>query len=162
MSSNSNEGTEFMNKPHPEHSTRPEEKKHKRSPFGFKPDRRGAQRADAVLRRHHERLYGPCIALVRGVDVQGKEFAEETFLDNVSAGGLYFKSRHEISPGTRLFVVFAFSSKRRNGQTPKIAAHGEVQRVHPDQANKENGGGEHGVGIRFHHHRFLYNDSPGN
>lgn len=120
------------------------------STLRFKPDRRGAQRPDVPVRRQDERLYGPCVALVRGVDATGEEFTESTVLQNVSAGGLYVNLQRDILLGTKLFVVFAFSPVAlQNVPVPRVAAHGEVRRVDALDAKAR------GVGIQFQHHRFL-------
>ncbi len=120
------------------------------SPLGFKPDRRGARRAEVPVRRQNERLYGPCVAVVRGVDAAGEEFTESTVLQNVSAGGLYVNLQREVQLGAKLFVVFAFSPVAlQNVPVPKVAVHGEVRRVDALDAKA------HGVGIQFQHHRFL-------
>ena len=117
----------------------------------FKPDRRGGRRPDAPVRRRYERLYGPCVALVRGVDTGGEAFTESTVLDNVSAGGLQVKLRHDVALGARLFIVFAFSSVAlRDVPAPRVAAHGEVRRVETDGDPTA-----HGVAVQFRHHRFL-------
>ena len=118
----------------------------------FKPDRRGDRRPEAPVRRSHERLYGPCVATVRGVDAGGAEFTETTVLDNVSASGLCVKLRRDVALGSRLFVVFAFSPVAlENVSVPRVAAHGEVRRVEA----LSDGDNARGVGIQFQHHRFL-------
>ncbi len=120
------------------------------SSLGFKQDRRGAQRPDVPVRRRGERLYGPCVALVRGVDAEGEVFTESTVLQNVSAGGLYVNLQRDVRLGTRLFVVFSFSPVAlQNVPVPRVAAHGEVRRVDALDAKAR------GVGIQFQHHRFL-------
>jgi hypothetical protein len=138
-------------------------------PLHFKADRRGGQRPSTTVRRHAERLYGSCQAIVRGVDAQGQSFTEATTLENVSAGGLYVRLQRSVSPGTRLFVVFAFSSVAlQDAQAPRVAARGQVCRVETieadaagaDAANAAgadaaNAQKASGVGLRFQHHRFL-------
>jgi hypothetical protein len=123
----------------------------------FKTDRRGAQRSDAPVRRHSERIYGPCVAIVRGVDAGGEEFTESTVLDNISAGGMYLKLRREVSQGARLFIVFAFSTiALQDVEAPRVAAHGEVRRVDMLQSDPiAETTPPHGVAIQFQHHRFL-------
>jgi hypothetical protein len=129
-------------------------------PLHFKADRRGGQRQTRTVRRHAERLYGSCQAIVRGVDAQGESFTEATTLENVSAGGLYIKVHRSIKPGTKLFVVFAFSSVAlQEVQAPRIAARGRVCRVETIEADSEtdeaNAQKVSGVGLQFQHHRFL-------
>ena len=122
-------------------------------PLHFKPDRRGAQRSNTPPRRYQERLYGPCRATVRGVDATGAEFTETTVLDNVSASGLFVKLQRDVTLGTRLFVVFAFSTAGlENVSVPRVAAHGEVRRV---EALSGEAPDMRGVGIEFRHHRFI-------
>ena len=124
----------------------------------FKPDRRGARRSEAPPRRYHERLYGPCVATVRGVDAGGAAFTEATVLDNVSASGLFVKLQRDVAMGTRLFVVFAFSTvELENVPAPRVAAHGEVRRIEvlSDKAPSGDLQYTRGVGIEFRHHRFL-------
>ena len=121
------------------------------SSLNFKPDRRGGRRTDTPLRRNHERLFGPCVAMVRGVDTRGETFTESTVLDNVSAGGLMLKLQRDVPMGARLLIVFAFSTVAlQDVPVPKVAAHGEVRRVELDSASNVRG-----VAVRFQHHRFL-------
>jgi len=91
--------------------------------------------------------------VVRGWDSHGQRFTESTVLNNVSAGGLSVKLQREVPLGTRLLVVFAFSTVALTGvPAPRLAAHGVVQRV--DGVDTVTGGRQ-GVGIRFEHYRFL-------
>jgi hypothetical protein len=129
---------------------------HHQEPLHFKADRRGGQRPSTTVRRHAERLYGSCQAIVRGVDAAGESFTEATTLVNVSAGGLYVKLQRSVSPGTKLFVVFAFSSVAlQEAQAPRVAARGQVCRVETIEADEANAQKASGVGLRFQHHRFL-------
>ena len=124
-------------------------------PLHFKEDRRGAQRPTKTVRRHAERLYGSCQAIVRGVDAEGKSFTEATTLENVSSGGLFVRLHRPVKPGSQLFVVFAFSTVAlQEVQAPRVAARGQVCRVETIEAvtNAEN---VLGVGLQFQHHRFL-------
>ena len=135
--------------------------KESQEPLHFKADRRGDKRQTTTVRRHAERLYGSCQAIVRGVDAQGESFTEATTLVNVSAGGLYVKLQRSVSPGTKLFVVFAFSSVAlQEAQAPRVAARGQVCRVETIETDAANADAENaqkasGVGLRFQHHRFL-------
>lgn len=125
-------------------------------PLHFKADRRGEQRQKITVRRHSERLYGSCQAIVRGVDAKGETFTEATTLENVSSGGLYVKLHHPVTPGTRLFVVFAFSTVAvQEVQAPRIAARGQVCRVETIEADEAKADKISGVGLQFQHHRFL-------
>jgi hypothetical protein len=125
-------------------------------PLHFKIDRRGAQRTETTVRRHSERLYGSCQAIVRGVDAEGETFTEATALENVSSGGLYLRLHRPVKPGTKLFVVFAFSTVGlQEVQAPRIAARGQVRRVETIEADEANAQNVSGVGLEFQHHRFL-------
>ena len=129
-------------------------------PLHFKADRRGAQRSTTTVRRHSERLYGSCQAIVRGVDAEGETFTEATALENVSSGGLFIRLHHSVKPGTKLFVVFAFSTVAlQEVQAPRVAARGQVCRVETIEADSEsdeaNAQKVSGVGLEFQHHRFL-------
>src|SRR5689334_3815893 len=98
----------------------------------FKADRRGTQRDVAKVRRRHERLFGSCQAIVRGVDREGTEFTEVTALDNVSARGLYIKLQHRMECDARLFVVFAFSTVAlQDVKSPRVAVRGQIRRIEP-------------------------------
>ena len=129
-------------------------------PLHFKADRRGAQRSTTTVRRHADRLYGSCQAIVRGVDAEGETFTESTTLENVSSGGLYLKVHRSIKPGTKLFVVFAFSTVAlQEVHAPRVAARGQVCRVETIEADSAADGANaqkvSGVGLQFQHHRFL-------
>ena len=122
----------------------------------FHPDRRGATRPEVPVRRHYERLHGPCVALVRGVDASGEEFTESTVLNDVSAGGLCVKLHRDVPLGTRLFVVFAFSTiALQSIAAPTVAARGEVRRVERADSEVDDADHARGVAIQFRHYRFL-------
>lgn len=124
----------------------------------FKPDRRGTPRDD-VPRRHSDRLYGPCVAVVRGVDATGRKFSEMTRLNNVSSGGLHIPCSHELVEGSRLFIVFALSTRGLLlPGTPTIAASAEVLRVEgpsPDAKGEVPLPDAKGVAVKFHRQRLL-------
>lgn len=127
---------------------------HKALPLHFKTDRRNAQRSTTSVRRHSERLYGSCQAIVRGVDSRGETFTEATTLENVSAGGLYLKLPYKIESGAHLFVVFAFSTVAlQDVQAPRVAVRGQVCRV--EALGGESGVDISGIGLQFNKHRFM-------
>ena len=116
-------------------------------------DRRLAPRASGSSRRRYDRLHQPYVALVRGVDSRGESFTESTTLNDVGAGGLNVRLHREVPLGTRLLVVFSFSTVALTGvPAAKLAAHGVVQRVDGGSGVK---GEIQSVGIKFDHYRFL-------
>lgn len=116
----------------------------------FKPDRRGAARAASTTRREAARIYGPCVAVVHGMDANGQDFKEATTLENLSARGLYMKTGREISVDSYLFIVFAISSESLTAaKAPTVAVRGQVRRVEPQP------GDAYGLAIVFQRHRFL-------
>ena len=60
-------------------------------------------------RRRHPRVAGPFRATVRGVGTDGREFAEEAELKNVSGGGLYIRLTERVERGTVLDVEITLS-----------------------------------------------------
>jgi hypothetical protein len=101
-------------------------------------------------RRSHPRLHRPYPVVVRGIDIIGDDFEENTHIDNVSAGGLGLTIAHRVSPGSKLFVVFHLSTD--GTAAPLVAARGTVRRVEFTLSSYADR-----VGIEIRHHRFLAN-----
>ena len=98
--------------------------------------------------RRAPRIEVDFLAMVRGVDAQGRRFQEPATLQNLSTGGLYLRLRHAVSAGGRLFVAFRFAPTLESPALA-VAAHGVVRHSEsqPD--------GRIGVGVMFQHYRTL-------
>ena len=89
-------------------------------------------------------------ALVRGDDTTNDRFQEEALVDNVSAGGLYLRVKHPVTPGSSLFITLRFSSlPPKQAQAPCLAALAMVLRADDRQD------GTCGLALKFQRHRFL-------
>lgn len=85
----------------------------------------------------------------RSTNGAGYAFDEETFLSNLSAGGLYLTLLHRIEVGERFFALMRLSPPSFTGAAPCVAARGTVLRVHHHADNT------YGIAVKFSHHRFL-------
>lgn len=100
-------------------------------------------------RRGRLRISGPYPALVRGAGASGERFNEETFVENLSAGGLYLKLEREVAEGARLFLVVQLATGPGDFPPPRVAIRGSVARVDP----RPEGG--YGLALVISGHRFL-------
>lgn len=88
------------------------------------------------------------LALVRGMDDQGRRFQEPVTLKNLSSGGLYLHLRHRVAEGRRLFIAFRFAAELE-APALAVAAHGVVR--HAELQSD----GRCAIGVMFQHHRTL-------
>ncbi len=101
-------------------------------------------------RRVKPRLHAAFRAVVRGRRTDGGKFEEETWVENMSATGIYFSLQSPVRFGTRLLtLVFMAPSTPGEPAHPTIAALAAIVRTEllPD--------GSWGVGARLIRHRFL-------
>jgi hypothetical protein len=90
------------------------------------------------------------LALVRGIDEQGRPFEYETKLENISATGLYVRLQQNTGQGSRLFVLFPFpTASNKIAEAARVAVRGTIRRVEqrPD--------GTVGAGISFENYRLV-------
>ncbi|HWP42738.1 MAG TPA: PilZ domain-containing protein [Blastocatellia bacterium] len=100
--------------------------------------------------RMKPRLYHPFPIKVQGIDSNGQEFTLETALDNISAGGLYFRLPHSVEIGDHLTIIIRMSSATAGPDSGmQIAAYSTILRV------EELLTGEYGIAVAFNHHRIL-------
>ncbi len=92
-------------------------------------------------------------ALIRLHETQGEVVEVNATLANISASGMYLRSKHFFSKGNQVFILVRLSKS-----TPKntdlsavanIAAKGQVVRVEP----KPDGG--YGIAVQLVRHRFI-------
>ncbi len=101
-------------------------------------------------RRNKPRLVGPFFVTVHGIDAGGETFESHSFIDNMSACGLYLRLKQHIEPGMTLFLITSFSTAQRvEGFAPLLALHGLVLRTELTAS------GECGVAVALSHYRFL-------
>ena len=98
--------------------------------------------------RRAPRIEVDFLAMVRGVDAQGRRFQEPATLQNLSTGGLYVRLRHAVKAGGRLFVAFRFAPTLE-APAMAVAAHGVVRH------SEAQADGRTGVGLMFQHYRTL-------
>ena len=103
-------------------------------------------------RRHTPRIFESFPITVRAVNEGGQRFAEQTVVDNISAGGAYIRLAEVLRKGDELFMMVRMSlSENESGNEtgPLVAAKGTVTRVEarPD--------GTLGLAISFKRHRFV-------
>jgi hypothetical protein len=83
-------------------------------------------------RRGKPRIYVPFSARVRGVDDTGKTFEAYTHLDNLSAGGVYFRMAQPVLEGARLLIVTRLATDAdKEKPAARIAIRVSVVRVEP-------------------------------
>ena len=88
-------------------------------------------------------------AIVEGIDTQGIKFKDDAKLANLSAGGLYMWSNHNVEQGAKLSVIINLPGVLLNEETPQLATKGIVVRTEP----KSNG--TVGVALKFYQYRFM-------
>ena len=98
--------------------------------------------------RREPRISVDFLAVVRGIDTQGRRFQEPVTLQNLSSGGLYLRLHHRVAEGEKLFIAFRFAS---SVEVPAlaVAAHGVVRHAEPQPD------GRCGLGIMFQHYRTM-------
>lgn len=105
---------------------------------------------DDEERRSKLRIPGPFPAVVRGVDGRGEAFETDTVLDNLSAGGLYFRLIPRVEQGAKVFVVVQLSMAPSEEATrSRLAVLGVTLRVEPQPS------GAWGTAVAFTRHRFF-------
>ncbi len=100
-------------------------------------------------RRGGLRIHGPYPARVRGADTNGERFSEDTFVENLSARGLYLKLEREVANGTKLFLMVQLATGPADLPPPRVAIRGSVSRVD----SRPEGG--YGMALVISRHRFL-------
>jgi Tfp pilus assembly protein PilZ len=89
--------------------------------------------------------------LLRGHVSGGIKFEARAVLSNMSASGMYLRTKRHIQPGENVFVVVRLSTAPFNqqGDSHRLAAAGTVVRIEPKVD------GTYGVALQLHQHRFL-------
>ena len=92
----------------------------------------------------------PFPVTVRGVNENGEQFETDTYLNNLSAGGLHLRLAQPIKQGTKLFIIIWLApAPTREVATPRVAVRGTALRVEPESDDM------YGIGIRITHYKFL-------
>lgn len=105
---------------------------------------------DDEERRGKLRIPGPFPAVVRGVDGRGEAFETDTVLDNLSAGGLYFRLIPQVEQGAKIFVAVQLSmAPNKEATRSRLAVLGVTLRVEPQPS------GIWGTAVAFTRHRFF-------
>jgi len=101
-------------------------------------------------RRTSDRIEAAYPATMRGVDIEGQHFKEQTLSQNLGAGGLYLRLRRAVREGAPISVAVRLSTAP-DVTIPvlRLAARGTVLRVEP------NLDGSYGVAVRFERRRVL-------
>lgn len=101
-------------------------------------------------RRAKPRIQCSYPAVVRTHVPGGGKVVAQAILSNMSANGMYLRSKHSFQPGESLLIMVRMSTTPLNQDTvPVIAAKGIVTRSEPHT------GGVFGIGLKLTHHRFL-------
>lgn len=82
------------------------------------------------------------------MDAEGKTFAVDVGVDNLSSGGLFLRLPFMVNPGERLSAVIRLSISPSD-RAPKVKANGLVLRVEPK------GDGMYGLGVLFIKYRYI-------
>ena len=101
-------------------------------------------------RRSSARIEAPYPARLRGVDVTGQHFKEETVLQNLSGGGLYLLMNRLLREGTEVSLAVRLSiDASADSSALRLAARGTVLRV------EQHANGSYGVAVEFSRRRIL-------
>ena len=103
-------------------------------------------------RREKPRIHCAYPAKVSGTAAGGASFEESTFINDLSASGLFLRLKTEIVPQSGLSVVFRVSKSAPlvgQGRGPLIAVEGSVVRAQVQQD------GTFGVAVKIQSPRFL-------
>ncbi|HEY7441614.1 MAG TPA: PilZ domain-containing protein [Vicinamibacterales bacterium] len=82
-------------------------------------------------RRANPRTKTSFVVTIRGTDADGHVMDIDTWLDNLSGGGMYVRIPRRITPGARLAVGIRFSEAGTSGRVPRVAGRGVALRVEP-------------------------------
>ena len=90
-------------------------------------------------------------AIVRGHTTGGTKFETRAILSNMSANGMYLRTKRHVQQGEVLFVVVRLSTAPLSGhdETHRLAASGKVVRIEPKAD------GTYGIALQLHQYRFL-------
>lgn len=101
-------------------------------------------------RRRKPRVNCSYPATLRSGGGKGARYESRAVLANMSACGMYLRTKHSAQPGERLFVVVRLSTAPLELENkPHLAALGSVVRVEPKSD------GTYGIALELHRHRFL-------
>ena len=110
----------------------------------------GSAPSNSIERRSKPRVNCSYPATVRGHFEDGIKYETRAVLSNVSASGMYLRTKRPIKNGENLFVVVRLSTyPLEKMQAPHIAVSGKVVRVEPKVD------GTRGVALKLSQHRFL-------
>jgi hypothetical protein len=80
-------------------------------------------------RRANPRTETSFVVTVRGPDADGHLMDIDTWLDNLSGGGMYVRIPQRVNPGARLAVGIRFAEAGTSGRVPRVAGRGVALRV---------------------------------
>jgi hypothetical protein len=100
-------------------------------------------------RRVKPRIECDYLAVVEGVNGNGRKYKDQAKLVNLSASGLFMLVPRDIVNGSKLSVTIHLSECQTSPDAPRLATNGTVVRTEPCTA------GMCGVAIKFHNYRFL-------
>ncbi len=101
-------------------------------------------------RRQTLRITAPFPVRVRGISTTGRHLEFETELENLGAGGLFLKTRHDIGDWRNLTLVMRLAlTSESEIPAPIVAARARIVRT--DQAHRESAG----YAVAFTRSRFL-------
>ena len=102
-----------------------------------------------VERRAKPRVTCSYPAVMRGHSEDGESYEARSVLSNLSANGMYLRTKRNVRPGEELLVVVRMSTGALEKGTLRLAASGKALRVEPKAD------GTYGVAIQFDQHRFF-------
>ena len=109
------------------------------------------QRVPLVERRAKPRVECSYPAILRGHSGGKDKFETRAILSNMSASGMFLRTKRYVQQGEILFVVVRLSTAPLNGhdEAHRLAASGKVVRIEPKAD------GTYGVALQLHQYRFL-------
>ena len=98
-----------------------------------------------INRRTEWRFELPLDAMVEGQLPQGKEFAEQIKVNNISSGGAFFCLDSGVIVGSKLVVTIELPEELTKGTKQKLSLHGTIVRLEEADIKEK----KQGVAVRF-------------
>lgn len=96
-------------------------------------------------RRFELRLALPLSVIIEGMQANGQNFSEKTFIENISSTGAYFRLQALVTVGTKLLLKIELPSSLSEGKKMNLRLPGQIVRLEHTGTN----GNKQGVALSF-------------
>ncbi len=96
-------------------------------------------------RRFELRLALPLSVIIEGMQANGQNFSEKTFIENISSSGAYFRLQALVTVGAKLLLKIELPSSLSEGQKMSLRLPGQIIRLEKTGTN----GNNQGVALNF-------------